>query len=259
MRVMDADRVMALRFDRDHPLDDPASRFADITHVLVSIPPDPGGDPVLAVHGELLGASRVAWIGYLSTTGVYGNHDGGWVDEDTPVNPSGSRQQARVGAEAGWLGLHESYGLAVHIFRLAGIYGPGRSAIDSVRTGTARRIVKAGQVFSRIHGADVATVLAASMARPNPGRIYNVCDDEAAPGHEVTAHACHLLGVTPPPLIPIEQAQLSPMAASFYADNRRVRNTRIKTELGVSLRYPTYREGLLDQLHAGQPVNKKGG
>lgn len=246
-----AEGVHGFVLDSGRPLADAAAALAGVTHVLVSAPPDGTGDPVLAAHGRDLAAARPAWLGYLSTTGVYGDHGGAWVDEETPVAPTGNRQQARVEAERAWLALHTDHGLTVQIFRLAGIYGPGRSAIDSVRAGTARRIVKAGQVFSRIHVADVANVLLASMARPNPGRLYNLCDDEPAPGHEVIAYACHLLGVEPPPPVPFEQATLSPMAASFYADNRRVHNDRIKTELGVSLLFPTYREGLEAQVANG--------
>jgi nucleoside-diphosphate-sugar epimerase len=158
----------------------------------------------------------------------------------------------RVRAETGWLDLWRERGMPVHLFRLAGIYGPGRSALDTVRAGNAKRIDKPGQVFSRIHVEDIAAVLRASMARPNPGAAYNLCDDEAAPPQEVIAYACALLGVEPPPLVPFDQAELSPMARSFYADNKRVRNDRIKRELGVVLTYPTYREGLQAQIAQGR-------
>jgi len=242
------------------PLPDPVAALAGFSQVLVSVPPggesrgtsdEPaGGDPVLAHHGAALAslAPGLRWLGYLSTTGVYGDTGGAWVDESTPPRPSGPRQQARVAAEAGWLAWGEQTGVPVHLFRLAGIYGPGRSALDSVRAGQARRIDKPGQLFSRIHVEDIAQVVAASIARPRAGAIYNLCDDEPAPGHEVVAYACRLLGVEPPPLVPFEQAALSPMAASFYADNRRVRNQLIKDELGVRLHYPTYRAGLEAQL-----------
>ncbi|TCP40170.1 SDR family oxidoreductase [Rhodovulum marinum] len=215
--------------------------LARATHLLSSVPPGQGGDPVLAALGdELRDATHLRWVGYLSTTGVYGDHGGGWVDETTPLTPSTARGAARVAAEAAWADL----GLPLHIFRLAGIYGPGRSPLDRVRDGTARRIVKPGQVFSRIHVDDIAQVLAASMARPDPGAVYNVADDEPAPPQDVIGFAAHLLGLDPPPEVPFDQADLGPMAASFYAESKRVANDRIKTELGVRLRHPDYRAGL---------------
>ncbi|MGH7033519.1 MAG: SDR family oxidoreductase [Stellaceae bacterium] len=233
------------RFDRDHPLADAASLLADATHVLVSIPPDAAGCPVRDLHGETLAAlKRLAWLGYLSTTNVYGDRAGGWVDETSPAMPTGQRGHRRLAAEAAWLDLHRRAGLPLHIFRLAGIYGPGRSALDALKAGTARRIVKPGQVFSRIAVEDLAAVLLASMARPRPGAIYNVCDDEAAPPEAVVAYAASLLGVAPPPLEDFAAAALSPMARSSYDDNKRVSNRLIREELGVTLRYPTYREGL---------------
>lgn len=244
LEALTAQGVEAFPFDRAHPL--PPGALSGVTHVLSSVPPDGMGDPVLeGAAAALIGAKEsLSWIGYLSTTGVYGDYRGAWVDEDSALRPSSDRAWRRVEAEAAWLDLNRVHGMPVHIFRLAGIYGPGRSPLDEVRAGTARRIVKRGQVFSRIHVDDIAAVLAASMAKPNPAAIYNVCDDQAAPPHEVVAFACQLLGVEPPPPIPYEAAQLSPMAQSFWADNKRVRNTRIKSELGVTLRYPTYREGL---------------
>ena len=223
-------------FDRGRPL--PPGAFAGVTHALTSIAPDEAGDPALDLHAaDLRGAG---WIGYLGTTGVYGDRQGGWVDEDSPIEPTLARADRRARAEAAWL---ES-GLPVHICRLAGIYGPGRNAFMNLKEGTARRIVKPGQVFSRIHVEDIANVLEASIARPRPGAIYNVCDDEPAPPDEVVTHAAELMGVEPPPAQPYETAELSPMARTFYKDNRRVRNERIKRELGVTLAYPSYREGL---------------
>jgi nucleoside-diphosphate-sugar epimerase len=209
---------------------------ADTTRILVSVPPDADGDPVLRRFPSL----RADWVGYLSTTGVYGNTGGAIVDEAAALNPSGARQRARVAAEAAW----RATGLPVHIFRLAGIYGPGRSALDQVRAGMAKRIDRPGHVFSRIHVEDAASILLASMTRPAAGAIYNLCDDEPAEPAVVVEEACRLLGVAPPPLVPFEAAQLSPMARSFWSDNRRVSNARVKRELGVELRYPTYREGL---------------
>jgi len=178
------------------------------------------------------------WLGYLSTTGVYGDWNGEWVDENSELRPNNERLKRRVAAENAW---REKGG---HIFRLAGIYGPGRSAIDDVREGTARRIDKPGQVFSRIHVEDIAQAVVASMLKPSPGRIYNICDDEPAPSHEVVKFACELLGTVLPPLVPFAEAVLSPMGREFYSANRWVSNTRIKQELGITLKYPTYREGL---------------
>jgi nucleoside-diphosphate-sugar epimerase len=242
--------IEAVRFERGAPLVSAAAVLAGTTHLLVGIPPDEVGDPVLDGHGADLAAlaPTLAWAGLLSTTGVYGDTGGAWVDEESPLRPSGARQQRRVEAERAWLGLLAGHRLPVHVFRLAGIYGPGRSAIDQVRAGTARRIDKPGQVFCRIHVEDIASVLIASMVRPNPGAIYNVCDDRPAPAAQVVAHACDRLGVAPPPLTPLAEAGLSPMAASFYQDNRRVRNHRIKGELGVVLRHPDFESGLDDQL-----------
>jgi dTDP-4-dehydrorhamnose reductase len=222
------------------------------THLLVSAPPDGSGCPVLARHGGAIARSeRLRWIGYLSTTGVYGDRGGDWVDEKTPLEPVNQRSHWRVAAEAGWQRLGEEADLPVMVFRLAGIYGPGRSALDRLREGRAQRIVKAGQVFSRIHVADIAQVLAASIAAPDPGRVYNVADDEPAPPQDVIAHAAELLGMPAPPEIPFERADLSPMARSFYAESKRVSNRRIKAELGVRLAYPTYRAGLASILAAG--------
>lgn len=216
------------------------------THLLISASPSEVGDPFLAVaRAEIAAAApKLQWAGYLSSTGVYGDFGGDWVDEDTPPNAPEGHRDRRLLAEGEWQALAAESGLPLHIFRLAGIYGPGRGPFQKVKDGTARRIVKPGQVFSRIHVDDIAQVLAASMGRLDPGRIYNVCDDEPAPPQDVIAHAADLLGLPPPPVISIEDADLSPMARAFYADNRRVRNDRIKGELGVVLKYPTYREGL---------------
>lgn len=237
--------IEAVRFDGSAPEPVLAGAIARATHILVSAPPGEEGDPFLIHHGADIAArgAGLAWVGYLSTTGVYGDRGGDWVDETAELRPVNARSRWRAEAEADWLSLVEQ-GVPVHVFRLAGIYGPGRSAIDTVREGRARRIVKAGQVFSRIHVEDIAAVLAASMARPNSGAIYNVCDDEPAPPQDVIAYACALLGVEPPPEEPFETAELSPMARSFYGESKRVQNARIKTELGVTLAYPTYRDGL---------------
>lgn len=226
--------------------------LGDATHLLVSAGPDADGDPVLRAAGEEIAARarHLLWAGYLSTTGVYGDHAGDWVDEDTPLHPATERGRRRVSAETAWRALAQDTGLPLHIFRLAGIYGPGRGPFEKVRNGTARRIVKPGQVFSRIHVDDIAQVLAASIARPNPVRAYNVCDDDPAPPQDVIAFAAELLGMPAPPEVPFEAADLSPMAASFYSESKKVRNDRIKDELGVRLIHPTYREGLRAVLEA---------
>ncbi|MEL6642791.1 MAG: SDR family oxidoreductase [Pseudomonadota bacterium] len=228
------------------PGTDLAPALKQATHILISAGPGPDGDPVLnEARDQIVAvAPNIQWAGYLSTTGVYGDHQGGWVDETTPLTPSTRRGQMRVDAEAAWQTLAHDTGLPLHIFRLAGIYGPGRGPFAKVRAGTARRIVKPGQVFSRIHVDDIAQVLAASIDRPRPGAIYNLCDDDPAPPQDVLAYAAELQGVPLPPEVPFDQAEMSPMARSFYAESKRVRNDRIKTELGVRLRYPNYREGL---------------
>jgi nucleoside-diphosphate-sugar epimerase len=232
-------------FARATPLTGAPQVLADVTHLLISIPPDAAGCPVFDSYGEEIAALRqLRWIGYLSSTNVYGDQAGGWVDETTPLAPSGERGRRRRAAETAWLALGQGSGIPVHIFRLAGIYGPGRSALDALRAGTARRIVKPGQIFSRVHVADLAAVLEASMSRPQPGAVYNVCDDTPSPPDEVIAYAASLLGVAPPPLEDFAAAALSPLARSFYDDSKRVSNRRIKKELGVTLRYPSYREGL---------------
>lgn len=223
-----------------------ADALTGVSHALISAPPNEAGDPTLASAGEALAsiAGDLQWLGYLSTTGVYGDHGGAWIDEDTPAGTIGARGQKRVDAETQWRAFSEAHGVPSMYFRLAGIYGPGRNQLTSVVNQTARRIDKPEQVFSRIHVEDIATILAASMARPDAGRAYSVCDDEPAPPQDVVAYAAELLGQSPPPLVPFEAAELSPMARSFYGDNKRIRNQRIKDELGVTLAYPSYREGL---------------
>ena len=217
--------------------------IAQSPNVLVSAGPDSAGDPVLnAVEDAVIRAAPdLRWVGYLSTTGVYGDHDGDWVDEDTPLTPSTKRGRARVTAEARWQAIPD---LPLHIFRLAGIYGPGRGPFAKVRAGTARRIIKPGQVFSRIHVEDIAQALELSLQRPDPGAVYNLCDDDPAPPQDVIAHAAELLGLPVPPAIPFDQADMTPIARSFYAESKKVRNDRIKQALGWAPQFPTYRAGL---------------
>jgi hypothetical protein len=232
-------------FEGEAPLANATDILSDATHIIDSVPPGPTGDPVLRHHADDIAAlSDLVWLGYLSTTGVYGDRAGDWVDEESARTPSGHRGQRRVNAEDGWLQLWLDHEVPTHLFRLAGIYGPGRSALDTVRQGRARRLIKSGQVFSRIHVDDITATLAASVAHLNPGQAYNLCDEEAAPPQDVIAYACDLLGVDAPPEIPFDTADLSLMAQSFYRDNKRVSNRRIKEELGVRLAWPTYREGL---------------
>ncbi len=237
--------IEAHLFDYRRSLDNPVKFLKDTTHLLISTPPDDEGDPTFLMHAQdILDLQSLKWVGYLSTTGVYGDRSGDWVDENAEIRPDTKRGSRRARAESQWMSLFHERGLPVHIFRLAGIYGPGRSALDSVRAGVARRIDKPGHAFSRIHVEDIVQVLRASMARPNPGEAYNVCDDHPAPSHEVIECACELLGQVSPPLIPFETADLAPMALSFYSDNKRVKNERIKTELGVDLKYKDFRQGL---------------
>jgi nucleoside-diphosphate-sugar epimerase len=252
-RAMAAEGIQAYQFDGSGYDSGILERIALADALLVSVPPASETDPVLEHFAEAIAsAPRLRWIGYLSTVGVYGNADGAWVDETTPPNPATLRSRHRIAVERQWLALGESVPFAVQIFRLAGIYGPGRNALVKIADGTAKRIVKKGQVFNRIHTADIAQTLMASIERPIRNAIYNVADDEPGPPQDVTAYAAELLGREPPPEVPFEEADQTPMARSFYSDNKRVRNTRIKTELGVRLRYPTYREGLQALLDAGE-------
>ena len=220
-----------------------------VTHILSSIGPNAKGDPVLAHLWDEIAtvAPDLAWVGYLSTTAVYGDRRGDWVDETTPIAPTSERGTWRAEAEAQWQQVPD---LPLHIFRLAGIYGPGRGPFAKLMAGKARRIVKPGQVFSRIHVDDIAQSLLASIDAPNPGAIYNLCDDDPAPPQDVLGYAAELLGLPVPAEVPFDEAGMTPMARSFYGENKRVRNQRIKDELGVQLRYPSYREGLCAVLAA---------
>lgn len=248
-----------LVFDGLGPSAEVCRALETTTHVVVSVSPDEAGDPVLAHHAaNLAGAPRLKWIGYLSTVGVYGDQDGRWVDETTPVNPSSQRSKRRAVAEDAWLAFGAETGKRVQVFRLAGIYGPGRSAIDNLRAGTARRIVKPGQIFNRIHADDIALVLEAAMNGRGSFNIYNVSDNEPAPPQDVVAFAAGLMGIPPPPEIAFEDANLSPMGRSFYSERKRVANTRIREDLGVELTCPTYREGMQSVLAALGETKRSG-
>jgi nucleoside-diphosphate-sugar epimerase len=243
--------IQAHLFDVDVPLLDPLYIMRDVTHILISTPPSEAGDPTFRMHAhDIEQLQNLEWVGYLSTTGSYGDQGGEWVDESTPARPTTKRGSRRLKSEEQWLSLHHHYNVPTHIFRLAGIYGPGRSAIDSIRSGIARRIDKPGHAFSRIHVDDIANILLASISQPKAGEIYNLCDDVPAPSHEVILYACELLGVEPPPLIPYDKVDLAPITQSFYADNKRVRNDKIKNDLGVRLKYESYHEGLKACLEA---------
>jgi len=239
-----AEGIDALVFDGG--LTDPAieAHLNEATHLLVSIAPGETGDPTLTHHrSRIIAAPRLLGIAYLSTVGVYGDYGGAWVDERTIPHPSHDRTRERVKSEAAWMEVADRCNAPLGIFRLAGIYGPGRNPLLNLAEGKAHRVIRPGQVFNRIHVADIAAVLAATLTRPQ-SRIYNVSDDEPAPPNDVIVYAAGLMGVAPPPEVPLAEADLSPMARSFYADNRRVANHRIRQELGIVLRYPTYREGL---------------
>jgi nucleoside-diphosphate-sugar epimerase len=238
--------LKALLFDGTSASPELRRAVADADAALISVPQDESGDPVLRVCGDAFAeAPHLRAIVYLSTVGVYGDRGGDWVDEDTPADPRAARSRNRDMAEQGWRDLGARRGMAVAILRLAGIYGPGRNALTQIARGTARRIVKPGQVFNRIHVGDIAQAIDAALAR-NASGIFNVADDEPTPAADPIAFAAQLMGVEPPPEIPFAQAAptMSPMALSFWQECRRVKNDKLKRELGVSLRYPTYREGL---------------
>ncbi|WP_308910982.1 SDR family oxidoreductase [Pseudokordiimonas caeni] len=225
-----------------------------VTHLLVSVPPGPSGDPVLSrLQAALAAAKGLSWIGYLSSTNVYGDHGGDWVSEDTPATPSLERGKRRVVAEAAWQAAGAATGARVDIFRLAGIYGPGRNAVRSLIDGKARRIVKEGQVFSRIHVADIAAAVLLAMQMDNrPGMVFNLADDDPMPPADVISLAAEALGVTPPPLEAFETADMSEMARSFYQESKRVRNDRVKEVLGFTFRYPSIRDALPDLIRSEQ-------
>lgn len=244
-RPATADNISLHVYRGEGPSSNITSVVAEATHILVSIPPLADGCPALRdFSADLTAAKSLTWVGYLSTIGVYGDAGGAWIDEDTPPRPTSERAQRRLLAEDAWRAFGRDTGKRAQIFRLPGIYGPGRSAIDNLRDGTARRIVKPGQVFNRIHVADIAGALHRAMTRPTPGDVFNLTDDEPGPPQDVVAHAATLLGLPIPPDIPFENAQLSDMGRSFYSENKRVSNARMRHVLGYAPRYPTYREGL---------------
>ncbi len=243
--MMKEQGIKAFLFDYEKPLVDPHHFLKDVTHILISTPPNDNGDPTYLMHVEdILEAPNLKWVGYLSSTAVYGNRDGELVDELSEVRPTSQRGSRRAKAEEQWRTLGRTRGLPIHTFRIAGIYGAGRSALDTVRAGIARRIVKEGQVFSRVHVDDITQCLLASMLDPDPGAVYNISDDEAAPSHEVITYACELLGIEPPPVVMFEDANLPPIAQSFYLDNKRTSNEKIKRELGIKLFHPDFKSGL---------------
>jgi nucleoside-diphosphate-sugar epimerase len=253
---LQAQGIEAEIYDQNRTIMDPYAAFADVTHVLFSIPPGVDGDLVVDVHGDdLCQAENLEWAGYLSTTGVYGNHDGNWVDETSPPQPTSRRGSLRLRAEQQWQSLYMTDDLPLHIFRLSGIYGPGRSAIDSVRAGTARCIDKPGHAFNRIHVEDIVETLVGSINAPEPGGIYNVADDMPSSSPEVVTFACNLIGRDAPPLVRFDQSEMAPIVRSFYKDNKRVKNDRIKNKLGVRLLYPDYHSGLQACLAAGDNPN----
>ncbi len=251
-----ADKAAAMKADGIEAVlwltEDITEALSSATHILLSAAPSEDGDPVLtALRDEISQrAAQYEWVGYLSTTAVYGDREGGWVDEASTLSPATRRGQLRADAEQAWLGLGVEAGLPVHIFRLAGIYGPGRGPFAKVRAGTARRIIKKGQVFSRTHVEDIAQVLRASIAAPNAGAIYNVCDNDPAPPQEVIAKAAEMLNLPLPEAVDFETAEMTPMARSFYAESKKVSNRRILEELGITLKYPDYRSGLKALLSA---------
>ena len=233
--------ITPFRFDGTHVADDLAAPLAETTHLVLSAAPGDEGDPALSAAQPLLmeGMPALQWVGYLSTVGVYGFHGGAWVDEESECRPTSKRSRQRVEAEKAWLDLGKEREVPVAILRLAGIYGPGRNGFLNLERGTARRIVKPGQYFNRIHVEDIAGTLE-YLADRRMGGIFNISDDEPAPAPDVVAFAAKLMGVEPPPEIPFEQAEMTPMARSFYGDNKKVSNRKIK-EAGYRFAYPDYR------------------
>lgn len=257
VRELEEAGIQGIRFEAGDPGGDGArlrEALASASHLLVAHPPPEEGDriPGEVREGVETGSRnrRLGWVGLLSTTGVYGDRGGGWVDETTEPRPGAPRTRRRLEFEEAWSGLASRLDLPLQLFRVAGIYGPGRSPLDRVRSGRARRIVKEGSVFNRIHVDDLAGAVLAGMAHPEATGVFNLADGEPASSHEVLGYAAELLGVEPPPEVPWEEARLSPMGESFFAEDRRVRSRRVQEELGYRLLHPGYRQGLkaiLDQ------------
>lgn len=245
LNMMREEGIKGFLFSDETPFNDPIFIMDGVTHILISTPPNAHGDIVFQTHArDILQIPTIQWIGLCSSTSVYGTRDGGWVDETSELRPISERGSKRVRAESAWLKMRRIAGIPINIFRISGIYGIGRSALDTVLAGNPRRIDKTGHVFNRIHVDDVVQVMIASMSQPSPGDIYNLADDVPAPSHELIAYACELLGKNPPPLIPYDEVDMAPMARSFYKDNKRVSNKKIKDQLGVTLKYPDYKSGL---------------
>ncbi|MCC2097007.1 MAG: SDR family oxidoreductase [Hyphomicrobiales bacterium] len=244
-----ADGIKTYVWDGSGKNDSIATALADVDDIIVSIPPGPDGDPVAHAFGEAIDtAPLLRTIVYLSTVGVYGDHQGEWVSEDAPAQPHNDRSRHRLRAEREWTALAGASGLNLHILRLAGIYGPGRNAFENLRKGRAKRVIKPGQVFNRIHVEDIARTITACLDRTTRGelRVWNVADNEPAPPQDVVTFAADMIGVDPPPEVAFEDADMTPMARSFYSDNKRISNRALREELGVTLACPTYREGLSD-------------
>lgn len=254
-QFMEANGYNAWLFSRNRMIPDALSVMKDVTHIVLSIPPDGEGDLAFDMHaGDLCTLKNLEWAGYLSTTSIYGNHDGAWVSEETVPAPNSRRGSLRLKAEEDWYSCYLNDNLPLHIFRLAGIYGPGRSALDSALSGVAKRIDKPGHVFNRIHVEDIVQVLVASMMQPKPFSIYNLADDDPAPSQELIQYACNLLEIETPPLLPFSQMEIAPIMRSFYKENKRVKNDKIKEELGIKLLYPDYRSGLRSCMEIKQEI-----
>ncbi|QQR38873.1 SDR family oxidoreductase [Devosia rhizoryzae] len=241
---LQAEGIDAIVFDGERPGPGVGAALEDVTHVILSAAPGDDGDPVLQHHrAELDAAPRLEWLCYYSTVGVYGDFDGAWIDETAPLVPRNMRSDLRVLAEQAWRDYAAQRGVPLTILRLAGIYGPGRSTFDRLRDGTARRVIKPGQVFNRIHVADIARVTALAAERRLDG-TFNMADDEPAPPQDVIAYGAEMIGMPVPPDLPFETTEMSPMQRSFYRDNKRVSNRAIKHALGIEMLYPNYRAGL---------------
>jgi len=234
-------------FDGTRPLIMAEEILANVTHLLISIPPqDNMIDPVLQHHRDIISRlTNLKWVGYLSTTGIYGDRGGDWVDEETKPAPTSVKGQARLEAEMAWLTLFKDHNIPVHIFRLGSIYGPNKGQLVNLQAGRLKKIIKEGQFFSRIHVNDITQSLMASIASPHGGQVYNLVDDMPAPSADVIDYICDLLGHAPLPAINFDDAEMSLMMKIFYSENKRVRNDRIKKDLGITLKYPTYKHGFL--------------